>query len=253
MRRQGKPRELQGDEQREPGRRAGEDRLSGPRGWTPSRRSGPPDLQAAWSKNRADRACPPLRWLGPRGHPARSDRMAAEEPDGHDADAEDREPQAVRQGHRDADRHERDGEADEPAPAIASGKVRPSPQKRPRRPDRCNTPSRSPSGRAKRGRPPAERRCSWGRDGNAHQQEAQRRQMPEAGVAEMHADRGAELVASVFGGSRLSLGNAKADAAAQPSETRPTMATAPRQPPTSARALTLAKRPPMPPSVLPAI
>ena len=45
--------------------------------------------------------------------------MAAEEPDRHDADADDREPQAIGQGHQDADRHEGDGDADDPAPAIA--------------------------------------------------------------------------------------------------------------------------------------
>jgi len=54
----------------------------------------------------------------------------------------------------------------------------------------------------------------------------------------------------LFGGRRRSFGSAKANAAAEPSETRPTTAKAQRQPPASAIAAA-PRRPPRPPSVLP--
>ena len=87
----------------------------------PSRRSSPPSSSPIIEEE-VERARLRLPCLGPQAHPARSDRMAAEKPDRDDSDAEDREPQAIGQGHEHADRHEGEGEANDSAPAIAAGK-----------------------------------------------------------------------------------------------------------------------------------
>ena len=122
MRRRGHASELQGDEKGEHGQSADERGLPGPC----AEREDPAADRARQARARVveeevERAGLRLGRLGPQTHPARSDRMAAEETDRHKADTEDRERQAIRQGEEHADRHEGDGEADDAAPAIASG------------------------------------------------------------------------------------------------------------------------------------
>src|SRR3984957_2316606 len=136
-------------------------------------------------KEEVKRACLRLPCIGPQAHPARSDRVAAEEPDRDNANPDDCEPQAVRQGEDDADRHECDGEANDAAPAMAPGKfAHPCRGDRADEIDAVHQADRRRVQREGRGLQSEADVIVCGDEG-AHEQEADCKQISETLVAEM--------------------------------------------------------------------